>query len=176
MNPDRASCQPAPVCRPPFTPLVTPVDPPATSQPALPLLLPTTTIQPVRPVDPKLRQLARMMMSALVEALSGHRPVAQLDRWFEPDLLELVTKLRDSRDTFGVQLRSFRVQAPRPGALEISARLSSGPQSCAVALRVSKSGQQWVGTHLEIALPAVTVTPDDPPGSLRKAPLNLRVG
>lgn len=152
MDPSLATCRPAPASRPPAVPLLEPVHLEADLQPALPWVTVPEVIPPDDPVDPDLRQLASALMSALVEVLSGQRSPLQLERWVEPEVLNLVEHLRRSRRAQGLTLRSLRVQAPHADALEVSAHLRQGAVSRAAALRVSRRRDQWIATHLSIAL------------------------
>lgn len=152
MDPRLATCRPVPASRPPAVPLVEPVQLEADLQPALPWTMVPEVLPAHDPVEPELRQLASALMSALVEVLSGQRSSLQLERWVEPEVLNLVEHLRRSRRTQGLTLRSLRVQAPHADALEVSAHLRQGAASRAAALRVSRRRGQWIATHLSIAL------------------------
>ena len=153
MDPATATVRQAPASRPPAVALVEHPQLAADAQPALPFtLLPEAVIQEEQPVEPELRQLAAALMAALVEVLSGQRSAEQLERWVEPELLNLVEHLRRASRAEGLKLRSVRVQCPHSEAVEVSAHLVQGRASRAAALRISRRSGQWVGTHLAIAL------------------------
>ncbi len=152
MDPGTATCRPAPASRPPARVLLEPLQLDGDEQPTLPWTSvpqgPATSDGP----DPALRQLAAALVSALVEVLAGQRSALQLERWVEPDVLSLVEHLRRAGRAQGVRVRSVRVQAPGPQALEVAAHLQQGDASRAAALRIGRRRGQWVATHLSIAL------------------------
>lgn len=152
MHPSLATCRPAPASRPPALALVEPrylADP---AQPALPLALTPDLVVEDSTLDPELQQLATSLISALIEVLSGQRSALQLERWVEPEVLNLVEHLRRGHRGQRWLLRSVRVQAPHSEAVEVSAHLAQGGTSRAAAMRMRLRRGQWVVTHLMIAL------------------------
>ncbi|HOC12315.1 MAG TPA: Rv3235 family protein [Propionicimonas sp.] len=152
MHPSQAKCHAAPISRPPAIPLLVPAEYLGDTQPTLPWLDATEVVQADSPVEPQLRQFASALMAAVVEVLSGQRSPLQLERWLDPELLALIEHLRGARLGSGLRLQSIRVQAPNARVLEVSAHLRQGSASRAAALRVALRRDQWVGTHLSIAL------------------------
>jgi hypothetical protein len=96
------------------------------------------------------------LVVALVQALLGQRPVAQLSRWLSDEVLSaVVRRLRQQRATpprrvVGVRLGSVRVQHPKPEVAEVAARLVVGGSTTAVALRFEALGDRWLCTALEV--------------------------
>ena len=96
------------------------------------------------------------LVVAVVQALLGQRPVAQLNRWLSDEVLSaVVRRLRQHRATpprrvVGVGLGSVRVQHPHPEVAEVSARISVGRSITAVALRLEALGDRWLCTALEM--------------------------
>lgn len=94
---------------------------------------------------------------ALVETLHGHRPIAQLNRWVDDDVLAAISRHRrrhraDQRRLLAQPaLRSVRVQHAGPEVAEVSAHLSIGRRSVAIAFRLEAVGDRWLCTAAEFA-------------------------
>ncbi len=108
--------------------------------------------------DPRLpdaRGWSTSLALALVEALHGHRPIAQLNRWVEDDVLAAISLYRRRRraDPRRVAtppaLRSVRLQHPAAQVAEVSAHLSIGRRSVAIAFRLEAAGERWLCTAAE---------------------------
>ena len=152
MDPALALCRLAPASRPPAVPLREPLRFTGAQQPVLPWTVVPDATADEPPLDPERRHVATSLMAALVEVLSGRRPVIQLELWVEPELLDLLEHLHRARDGDRLRLRSVRVQAPHEKALEVSAHLRHGDAARAAALRISRRNGRWVATHLALAL------------------------
>lgn len=152
MDPSLAISRQAARLRPPAIPLLKPSLLHTTQQPTLPWALSPEVSVVETPIDPELRQVAVVLMSAITEVLAGRRPAAHLDRWAEPELLNLLEHLRGSQPPQDLRLRSVRVQAPSADALEITARLARRTGSRAAAMRLARRRGQWRATDLSIAL------------------------
>lgn len=147
-----ARSRPAPASRPSAERLLEPITLAADPQPALPWAMVPAGVVPQEQVEPALRQVAAAITTAVVEVLSGQRPVAQLERLAHPDLVGLVGRLCRDRVGANLRLRSIRVQVPQPNVIEVAAHLRLAAGSRAAALRLERRPGGWVCTHLEIAL------------------------
>ena len=204
LSPSPAAIRPLVESRPPYVTwqAATQLPVPA-SQPPLDLLtddlLPRETAQPVghdvrvttvsarwcaKP-HPRLPDAARWSGSlalAVVEALHARRPIAQLNRWLDEEVLAAIN-LHRRRRTPGrplppqAVLRSVRVQHPHPEVAEVAAHLMVGRRSLALAFRLEGFGDRWMCTALELgprpAPPAYgRARPEDPTSS--GSPRHLR--
>ena len=142
---------PAPASRPSAERVLEPITLAVDPQPTLPWAVPDS-VAPQEQVEPALRQVAAAITAAVVEVLSGQRPVSQLERLAHPDLVSLVGHLCRARVGANLRLRSIRVQVPQPNVIEVAAHLRLAAGSRAAALRLQRRQGQWVCTHLEIAL------------------------
>ena len=99
---------------------------------------------------------AASLVVAVVQALLGQRPSAQLSRWLSDEVLSaVVRRLRQyraasPRRVIAVGLASVRVQHPQPEVAEVAARVVVGGSSAAVALRLEALGERWLCTALEL--------------------------
>ena len=96
---------------------------------------------------------AAMLTRAVLEALTGVRPVSQLSRWLSPDVLALVQSTVASRTTrpFPTALRKVLVSEPEPGIAEVTALVNRGPRVEAIALRLEGLDGRWLVTALQRA-------------------------
>lgn len=96
------------------------------------------------------------LVVAVVQALLGQRPIAQLSRWLSDDVLSAaVRRLRQHRAmaprrVVAVTLASVRVQHPQPEVAEVAARVVVGGSTTAAALRLEALGDRWLCTALEV--------------------------
>ncbi|HHV19967.1 MAG TPA: hypothetical protein GXZ30_00260 [Propionibacterium sp.] len=116
---------------------------PLTAIPALESAPRTDQIHP-GPAD-ALRGHARALMVALVDAIQGRRPTAQLTRWVSDAVMaDLTLRARlHQRDPRPLSVRSLRLQLVSPQVAEISARLQAGDRFGAAALRLEQRGDRW---------------------------------
>jgi len=104
---------------------------------------------------PDARSWSTSLALALVETLHGHRPIAQLNRWVEDDVLAAISlhrrrrRAEPSRVVTPPTLRSVRVQHPAAEVAEVSAHLSVGRRSMAIAFRLEAAGERWLCTAAE---------------------------
>lgn len=145
-----ADCRPATPTRPPARRLLEPITI-APRQPTLPWDGPAVLAEPDE-LDPELRQLATAVVAAIIEALAGRRPLAQLESWVEPEPLALLEHLRRAGVGGGLRLRSLRLQQPSPHALEIAAHLRQAGVSRAAALRLRHERGRWAVVRIELSL------------------------
>ncbi|MDQ3627462.1 MAG: Rv3235 family protein [Actinomycetota bacterium] len=124
------------------------------SCPALP-----ATAAAGRPAEPLIEQATRFIQ-AVVEIVAGDRPCTQVIRYADERVYatltrHLVAATRDE-DGRGVRQRprgrvvSIRVTCPRSNVAEVSARVSDGTRSRALAARLEQMRGRWVCTALEI--------------------------
>jgi|GEM_PF-556575 len=110
--------------------------------------------------DPK--PWAGRLVQAIVEVVSGVRPVSQLVRWTSVDVYESVQiRMRNelvaplparvgSRSRFPEVVRSVHVSEPVDGIAEICAILQQGRRCRAIALRLEGLDGRWQCTALHI--------------------------
>jgi len=84
----------------------------------------------------------------VAEALDGRRRLTQLESWFDPDSLTVLSarlaKLQGTR----VRLASVRCQPMSAFSAEVSLRLTTPTIDYAAALRVTHCGDKWACTDL----------------------------
>jgi hypothetical protein len=106
---------------------------------------------------------AGRLVQAVIEVVSGVRPVSQLVRWTTAPVYEAlcarVTRPithtgAGSRDLITTRLaevvRSVRVSEPRDGVAEVCAIVQQGPRCRAIALRLESIDGRWQCTALQI--------------------------
>lgn len=148
-----------PVAHPSFT---GPVEPAPGQIP-----LPFPGIRPVLPVPVErgdarpLRERSARFMQALVEVLSGERPVRQMAAWMAPDVYDQLSSrltaharvpLR-ARNGSGARIVSVHVAMVHDGAAEIAGRMVHRGRSRAIAVRLElqtthRGAQVWRCTAL----------------------------
>jgi hypothetical protein len=138
------------------------------------LALKEPTPEPAReaPQTPELRLLdggrqrdevklwAARFAQAVVEVLSGDRPLAQLVRWTSHrvyvdlerrlDILSRTSHTGRRRRTVRPQVRSVHVCHPTPEAAEVSVHVRYGQRSRAIAARLELTGGRWQCTALQL--------------------------
>jgi hypothetical protein len=117
-----------------------------------------STDRPSTLPDP--RTWSASLALALAETLQGRRPIGQLSRWLDEEVLgHLSVTLRLRRTASGqprpasgrpAVLRSVRLQFPCPEAVEVSAHVFSDGRSRALAFRLQGWGDRWLCTALEL--------------------------
>ena len=109
-----------------------------------------------RPGLPNASDWSTMLALAIIQAMLGQRPVAQLNRWMADDVLAAITMYRrrnlrqHGRIAIPIALRSVRVQHPDAAVAEVAAHLVIGKQSAAMAFRLQAFGNRWLCTALEL--------------------------
>jgi Family of unknown function (DUF6459) len=109
-----------------------------------------------RPGLPDAQEWSAKLALAIIEALTGQRPIAQLNRWVVDEVLAAITMYqRRNLRTHGLiampaALRSIRVQHPDPEVAEVSAHVVIGKRSAAMAFRLEALGDRWLCTALEL--------------------------
>jgi hypothetical protein len=105
---------------------------------------------------PDAQEWSAKLALAIIQALTGQRPVAQLNRWVVDEVLAAISMYqRRSLRTHGriaipAALRSIRVQHPDPEVAEISVHVVIGKRSAAMAFRLEALGDRWLCTALEL--------------------------
>lgn len=108
---------------------------------------------------PDARTWSASLALALAETLQGQRPVGQLTRWVDDQVLATVTVSLRQRRPPGrataapvqpVRLRSVHLQHPQPKAVETSAHVQIGDRSTAFAFRLEAWYDRWLCTALEL--------------------------
>ena len=108
---------------------------------------------------PDAREWSTALALAVIQALLGQRPAAQLNRWMVEEVLAAISlsqrrnlKMR-GRIAVPTALRSVRVQHPGPEIAEVSAHVAIGKRSVAMAFRLEALGDRWLCTALELGAP-----------------------
>ena len=105
---------------------------------------------------PDAREWSTTLALALIQALLGQRPVAQLNRWAVDDVLVAISMYQrrslalHGRIVIPAAVRSARVQHPDPGVAEVAAHVTIGKRSAAMAFRLEALGDRWLCTALEL--------------------------
>lgn len=115
--------------------------------------------------DAEIRGWAARLAQAVVETVSGERPVSQLVRWTSPEVYRDVERRSRIVSTAGgsssrlarprmrpqvrPQVRSVHVCRPAPEAAEVSIHVRHGARSRAVAMRLERHGGRWLCTVLQ---------------------------
>jgi hypothetical protein len=109
-----------------------------------------------RPELPDAQEWSAKLALAIIQALTGQRPISQLSRWVVDEVLAVISMYqRRSLRTHGLiampaALRSIRVQHPDPEVAEVSAHVVIGKRSAAMAFRLEALGDRWLCTALEL--------------------------
>lgn len=111
---------------------------------------------PPRPGLPEATTWSTSLVLAVLQVLLAQRPIAQLNRWLDDEVLGAVAvrqrrrRIDGARGAIPVRLRSLRVQHPHPEVAEVSAHAVVGTASTPVALRLEALGDRWLCTALEL--------------------------
>ncbi len=133
-----------------------------------------------RPGLPDAQEWSAKLALAIIQALTGQRPAAQLNRWVVDEVLAAISMYqRRSLRTHGliampVALRSIRVQHPDPEVAEVSAHVVIGKRSAAMAFRLEALGDRWLCTALELGAHWRSAMRPEPFDKLRTAPVDGR--
>jgi hypothetical protein len=109
-----------------------------------------------RPGLPDATEWSSTLALAMIQALLGQRPVAQLNRWVVEDVLAAISicqrrRLRvNARIAKSTALRSIHIQHPDPEAAEVAAHVIIGKRSAAMAFRLEALGDRWLCTALDL--------------------------
>jgi hypothetical protein len=95
---------------------------------------------------------AATLVRALLEVLSGDRPVQQLMRWVTPEVLTQVEDLvcPGGPRPWAASLQRLLVSEPAAGVAEVCAIVRRGERSTAVALRLEGLDGRWLLTALQL--------------------------
>jgi hypothetical protein len=109
-----------------------------------------------RPELPDAQEWSAKLALAIIQALTGQRPAAQLNRWVAEEVLVAISIYQrrslsmHRRLAVPTALRSVRVQHPDPEVAEVSAHVIIGRRSAAMAFRLEALGDRWLCTALEL--------------------------
>ena len=109
-----------------------------------------------RPGLPDAQEWSAKLALAIIQALTGQRPAAQLNRWMVEEVLAAISICqrrslsRHGRTAVPTALRSVHVQHPDPEVAEVSAHVAIGRRSAAMAFRLEALGDRWLCTALEL--------------------------
>jgi Family of unknown function (DUF6459) len=105
---------------------------------------------------PDAEQWSATLALAIIQAMLGQRPVAQLNRWIVDEVLAGISMYQrrnirvHGRVAVPVSLRSVRVQHPGREVAEVAAHVMIGKRSAAMAFRLEALGDRWLCTALEL--------------------------
>jgi hypothetical protein len=97
---------------------------------------------------------AALLGLGIAQALTGTRPISQLDTWLDPVVLadlRYAARLSPRRSAAGresVRVQSVRVQCPTPTSVEATVHLRVGTGSIILGARMEADGRRWVCTAL----------------------------
>jgi hypothetical protein len=109
-----------------------------------------------RPGLPNAEVWSATLALAIIQALLGQRPVAQLNRWVADEVLAAISMSRrrimraHGQMAVPSALRSVRVQHPSREVAEVAAHVVIGKRSAAMAFRLEALGDRWLCTALEL--------------------------
>ena len=109
-----------------------------------------------RPGLPDAEEWSAKLALAIIQALAGQRPAAQLNRWMVEEVLAAISMSQrrnlkvPGRIALHTALRSVRVQHAGPEVAEVSAHVAIGKRSAAMAFRLEALGDRWLCTALEL--------------------------
>jgi hypothetical protein len=109
-----------------------------------------------RPGLPDAEEWSAKLALAIIQALTGQRPAAQLNRWMVEEVLAAISMSQrrnlkvPGRIALHTALRSVRVQHAGPEVAEVSAHVAIGKRSAAMAFRLEALGDRWLCTALEL--------------------------
>lgn len=108
--------------------------------------------------SPQAQQAARRFLTICLEVLNGFRPLAHIHKLSEPaKAAKIAANLADGRNRMTpsrtptrpdelIRVRRLRVCEPRPGVVEAAAALSAAGRTWAMAFRLERREQRWIGT------------------------------
>lgn len=99
---------------------------------------------------PDVTRAAQVFATALIEVLSGRRPVGQLRVHASPTVFAGLVNRTTRGPGTPVQLMSLRVCQPADGVAEVSATVRCGPRARAIAFRLEGVDGRWRVTALDI--------------------------
>jgi hypothetical protein len=109
-----------------------------------------------RPGLPDAQEWSTTLALAVIQALVGRRPVAQLNRWMVEEVLAAIKICQrrslslHGRAAVPTALRSVHIQHPDPDVAEVSVHVAIGKRSAAMAFRLEVLGDRWLCTALEL--------------------------
>jgi len=131
-----------------------------------------------RPGLPNAQEWSAKLALAIIQALTGQRPISQLSRWVVDEVLAAITmyqrrSLRTrGRIAMSAALRSIRVQHPDPEVAEVAGHVVIGKRSAAMAFRLEALGDRWLCTALELGAHWRSAMRPEPFDKLRTAPVD----
>lgn len=96
---------------------------------------------------------AGVLVGAIMEALTGRRPLTQLIRWVTSEVYDEleVSVAPDLGRGWAGRTRRLVVSEPADGVAEVAAVVQRGPRARALALRMEGRDGRWVVTALQLA-------------------------
>jgi len=131
--------------------------PPAERDPVTPCPQPLARLSADEPADDKANATSRGLVltvaRAAVEALSGYRSIAQLNRWLTPAALDGLAMARRHGDWQGSAITRVWASQISSGVIEGVAQVKFGEHRLALPIRLECEAGRWSCTHLGVLLP-----------------------
>lgn len=101
---------------------------------------------------PDPRRWVALLAQAVVEVLAGRRPVGQVVRWVDPEIVDRLRASSPPQAVGGppVVVRRVRVSTHLDGSVEAAVVVDDGTRCRALALRLEALSRRWVCTALEL--------------------------
>jgi len=120
------------------------------AQPPKPLLEPP-------PCDKEQSDQARSLVTAVaraaVEALTGYRPMSQLNRWLAPAAVGGLSMAKRHGTWNGAQIKRVWAHVKGGGTIEGVAQVTSRDHHLAITIGLERLNGHWMCTHLAVLLP-----------------------
>ncbi len=87
---------------------------------------------------------------AILETLSGRRPLGQLSAWLSQDAVAMVVALARVRRWESVRFRAARARVPRRGVIEGVILLDLNGRVVAATTRIHRQQNSWICTHFNL--------------------------
>ena len=133
--------------------------PPATREPVAPGSLgqpPRPLLEPLPSGGDELEQ-ARSLVTAVaraaVEALTGYRPMSQLNRWLAPAAVSGLTMAKRHGTWNGARIKRVWAKCTSPRAIDGVAQVTSRDHHLAITIGLERLDGHWMCTHLAVLLP-----------------------
>jgi len=95
-----------------------------------------------------LRMVSARFAHIIAETLDGQRRLSQVETWFDPSCVKVLSGRLPQLQGTRVRLASVRVQPMSETCAEVTIRLSTDHLDYAAALRVTQRDNQWACTDL----------------------------
>ncbi|WP_007027050.1 Rv3235 family protein [Saccharomonospora iraqiensis] len=104
-------------------------------------------------VTPPGRRLLHRVLTGLLEAYTGRRPLAQLTDWLDPPLYRRLRATVPGNDRPRYVLRNIHVCRPAEEALELCGTATAPTRACAVTARFEHGVHGWLCVSFSVLEP-----------------------